>query len=269
MGDDDVIAYERNRRLHKEHMERIRNMKPVTDSKPPRSMGPSMIHLKTRPKKQQLIDDRRHMIAMENKKMMENMTKIMMAPKTEYRYVQPPSLNENERKMRVDLMNMDNRLLHERLTRVKSVIDRKELAESFRRHQEVRGHMGRKFMGGGNKKKGGSKIKDKGLHGKSMDVNSMFDSSQYTAGQATKISGVSGGESMGSALGSPIKSMAEFRKHVISKKQAESRGNFEGGDPYASNTLKPMNGASSTISFENVQTSNAFEMTHAPRQQTS
>ena len=91
MGDD-PITYERNRLMHEQHIYRIRTMRPVVDCGPPRSMGPGMIHLKTRPKKQQLIDDRRHMIAMENKKMMENMTKIMMEPKMTFRYVDPPSL---------------------------------------------------------------------------------------------------------------------------------------------------------------------------------
>jgi len=263
MGDDDVIAYERNRRLHREHTQRIRTMRPVIDTKPPRSMGPSMIHLKTRPKKQQLIDDRRHVIAMENKKMMENMTKIMMAPKMKFDYKKPPSLNENERKMKVDLVNLDNRLLHERLTKVKPVIDRKAFAESFKRHKEVGSHMRRKFMGGGgNKKKSGSKVSQKGLHGVSMDVNSMFDASSYEVNQSGTIKGLGGDSlSMGSALGSPIKSMAEFRKHVISKKQAESRGHFEDAP---SSVLKPQ-GGNSTITFENMNTDAAFTMTHEPR----
>ncbi len=259
MGDDDVIAYERNRKLHKEHMGRIRNMRPVIDTAPPRSMGPSMIHLKTRPKKQQLIDDRRHVIAMENKKMMENMTKIMMAPKMSFNYNKPPSLNENERKMKVDLVNLDNRLLHERLTRVKPVIDRKKIEDSFKRHLEVGSHMRRKFMGGGKKKKGGSMSK-KGLHGSTMNVDSMFDSQSYAANQSANLKSLGGDSlSLGSALGSPIKSMAEFRKHVISKKQAESRGHFEEGAPSG-----PAGGSGSRITFENINSSAAFEMTHNP-----
>jgi hypothetical protein len=254
---EDVIAYERNKALHRDHIKRIRNMKPVIDSKPPRSMGPSMIHLKTRPKKQQLIDDRRHMIAMENKKMMENMTKIMMAPKMKFRYVDPPSLNENERKMKVDLVNLDNRLLHERLTKVKPVIDRKAFEESFQRHLTVKHHMRKKFI---SKSKGKGKDKGKGGSGSQVNVDSMFDSKSYGANQSGTIKDLGGDSlSMGSALGSPIKSMAEFRKHVISKKQAEARGVFEEG------SLTGPGKSTGGPKFENINTAPAFEMTHNPK----
>ena len=198
---------------------------------------------------------------MENKKMMENMTKIMMAPKTTYKYTKPPSLNENERKMKVDLVNLDNRLLHDRLTKVSPVIDRKEFEESFRRHVLVREHMQRKFI----KPEGHSKGK-KGDKGGSVNVNSMFDSATYGANQSDVIQGMGGDSlSMGSALGgSPIKSMTEFRKHVIAKKAAENRVHAP-VETYTKKTGALTGGG--TISFDNLparETSVSFEMSHNP-----
>jgi hypothetical protein len=224
-----------------------------------------MIHLKTRPKKQQLIDDRRHVIAMENKKMMENMTKIMMAPKMKFDYKPPPSLNESERKMKVDLVNLDNRLLHERLTKVRPVIDRKAFDESFQRHLTVKSNMRKKMLAASPTKS--QKGKKKGLHGANMDIGSMFDSTSYAQNQGSTISGLGGdSQTMGSALGgSPIKSMAEFRKHVISKKQAEARGHLEADYSQFTNKSGVDGGGGGSITFENIQSNAAFEMTHMPR----
>ena len=64
----------RNMEQHKLHVMRIRNMQPTTDTSTPKSLG--LKHLATRPKKQQLIDDRQEDIAKENKKLMERMTKV-------------------------------------------------------------------------------------------------------------------------------------------------------------------------------------------------
>ena len=68
---DDIIAYERNRKLLKMHRDRIKKMKPSIDTTTPKSLG--LKHMYFRPKKQQLIDDRRQMIAFENRRLMEHM----------------------------------------------------------------------------------------------------------------------------------------------------------------------------------------------------
>ena len=104
---DDIIAYERNRKLHKMHRDRIKHMKPCTDTTTPKSLG--LKHMYHRPKKQQLIDDRRQMIAFENRRLMQHMTKILSEPQQKMTYKKPPSLNETERKLKVDLINLDNR----------------------------------------------------------------------------------------------------------------------------------------------------------------
>ena len=74
----DIVAVTRNMEQHKLHVMRIRNMQPSTDTSTPKSLG--LKHLATRPKKQQLIDDRQQDIAKENKKLMERMTKVSNLP---------------------------------------------------------------------------------------------------------------------------------------------------------------------------------------------
>ena len=82
---------------------------------------------------------------------------------------------------------------------------------------------------------------------------SIFDSNTYADEQRNTLDSMSGvGESL--TLGSPIKSMAEFRKHVIAKKQAENRG----GNEFAQN--RTANG--STVTFENIGPPTITEMTH-------
>ena len=79
-------------------------------------------HLATRPKKQQLIDDRRQAIARENKKLMENMAKIL----SESRINTKPnpassklrSINESQRKSQVERLNFENRLLFNRFVNI-------------------------------------------------------------------------------------------------------------------------------------------------------
>ena len=145
MGDDDIVAYERNRKLHKMHRDRIAKMKPCIDNTTPKSLG--LKHMYHRPKKQQLIDDRRQVIAFENRRLMEHMTKILSEPQQKIRYVKPPSLNETERKLKTDLINLDNRLLVDRLKKVPPVIDINKMKEDFKRHEELGKHMRRKIPG--------------------------------------------------------------------------------------------------------------------------
>lgn len=71
----DIIAVTREMEQHRLHVMRVRNMQPTLDTSTPKSLG--LKHLASRPKKQQLIDDRQQSIAKENKKLMERMTKVM------------------------------------------------------------------------------------------------------------------------------------------------------------------------------------------------
>ncbi len=69
-----AVEYERQRKLYKDHINRMKSMRPFIDTTTPKSLG--LKHLKLRPKKQQLIDDRRQLVAFDNRKLMENLTKV-------------------------------------------------------------------------------------------------------------------------------------------------------------------------------------------------
>jgi hypothetical protein len=49
---EDIIQYKRERKLYKEHLNRIHEAHPMVDSMPPSSLG--LKHLETRPKKKQV-----------------------------------------------------------------------------------------------------------------------------------------------------------------------------------------------------------------------
>jgi hypothetical protein len=75
---EDIIQYKRNLKSIKLHNDRIRSVKACIDTSAPRSLG--LPHLRTRPKKKQLIEDRNQSVAKENRKLMENMVKVMAVP---------------------------------------------------------------------------------------------------------------------------------------------------------------------------------------------
>lgn len=71
---EDIIQYKRNLKNIRRHNDRIRAVKSCIDTSTPKSLG--LPHLKTRPKKKQLIEDRHQTVAKENRKLMENMIKV-------------------------------------------------------------------------------------------------------------------------------------------------------------------------------------------------
>lgn len=233
MGDDDIVAYERNRKLHKMHRDRISKMKPCIDTTTPKSLG--LKHMYHRPKKQQLIDDRRQLIAFENRRLMEHMTKILSEPQQKMRYVKPPSLNETERKLKTDLINLDNKLLVDRLKKVPPVIDVVKMKEDFKRHQELAKHMRRKIPGQDISPDHKSKSKNKSTYEGSLDggVSQLGMSSASYYGEQGPMLTPSG-------LG--IESISEFRRQIINKKSGggvkkldglKQKGTVNGGNSMA------------------------------------
>lgn len=51
---EDIIQYKRDRKLYKEHLQRIHAAHSMVDTTPPSSLG--LKHLETRPKKKQVIE---------------------------------------------------------------------------------------------------------------------------------------------------------------------------------------------------------------------
>ena len=70
----DLVNFKREHDHHVQHVDRVRSIRHVINTATPKSLG--LKHLASRPKKQQLIDDRQQQIAKENRKLMERMTTV-------------------------------------------------------------------------------------------------------------------------------------------------------------------------------------------------
>ena len=230
----EIVKHKRDIKTYQEHRERLDNILACTDTSTPSSLG--MKHLATRPKKQQLIEDRHQMEAKENKQLMERMTKLMVSKRAQPKYERHPSIHETGRKMEADRVNMENKLLLHRLKVVNPVLDRKKMKHDWDRHLKIGANMRRKKM------PPVAEVLGQGSKMKSKTVGSGFDSASY-------ISQLEGSVGEGSAAsgGSPIKTMAEFRKHVIStKKMAASQANLNQG----------------SLTGKSSMSSGGFEMSH-------
>ena len=71
----ELIRFKKEKQLYEEHRQRVNSMSPVTHTRmPPETL--TLTHLASRAKKAQLGEDRKMTIATENRKLMENMTKV-------------------------------------------------------------------------------------------------------------------------------------------------------------------------------------------------
>jgi hypothetical protein len=149
-------------------------------------------------------------------------------------YIRPNSLNELERKRNVDKLNFENKLMSERLKKVPPVISKSLLEEDFEKHLKAEANLRRRQM----KPMG----LPKDMHCASS--NSVFDATTYSA-QSNYILGDEHGSN------SPIKSMTEFRKHVISSKK----------NTHNRSTLDKVKSSSQFVN----EMSHKFELGHLPR----
>ena len=167
----------------------------------------------------------------------------MQQPKPKYDYERPPSLNEVERKLTIDRLNMENQLLFNRLKKVPPVIDKDKFKEDFDRHIEVGSHMRRKPMRSPGKKvkhPSSSSLFENSLSENFNNMSTTFDSSTYMSQQQSIL--LQSGGNM--ARNSPIRSMSEFRQQVISKNRMSQ-------DKLSTNKINSstMNGSGSYISL--------------------
>lgn len=222
------VKHKREMLNFQEHLERVRNIVHCTDTSTPHSLG--LKHLATRPKKQQLIEDRHQEIAKENKKLMERMTKIMASHRPQQKHERLPSVNETGRKLETERVNFENNLLLTRLKTVAPVLNRQKMEKDYARHLHIAANMRRKqlpsFPVGGDH--GG---KERGKEA-SKTAGSTFDGGSYIAQSSYGME-----DEDGAGGGSPIKTMAEFRKHVISTKKLANR-EFDSGAPPSSQPSK-------------------------------
>lgn len=229
----EIVKHKRDIKTFQEHRERLQKISACTDTSTPSSLG--MKHLATRPKKQQLIEDRHQTVAKENKQLMERMTKLMVTKREQPKYERHPSIHETGRKMEADRVNMENKLLLHRLKVVNPVLDRKKMKHDWDRHLKIGANMRKKKMPPVDEVLRGM---SKHEGSKSKTVGSGFDSRSY-------ISQLEGSVGEGSAAsgGSPIKTMAEFRKHVISTKKMDA------SKAHLNSNLSQNSGASASYSL--------------------
>ena len=165
------------------------------------------------------------------------------------KYVKPVSLNELERRLAVDKVNFENSLMLHRIKNTPPVISKAQFEEDFKRHEEAEKVLRRRQMAPP------SPPKDP----KSLKIgSSLFDEANYTA-QHENISGPSATD-LGLSS-SPIKSMTEFRKHVISSKRMKQTNSAE------SLTSEERNiGETNMSSMPDYNNSNAiFQLSHNPK----
>jgi hypothetical protein len=180
---------------------------------------------------------------------MEHMTKILSEPQQKIRYIKPPSLNETERKLKTDLINLDNKLLVERLKKVPPVIDIHKMTHDFERHLKLGAHMRKKFPGQTHK---ASPAKSKAIAEDSLDGGISI----LGMGSSSQIFGDQGPALNNSGMG--IDSISEFRRQVIHRKSGGGVTKLE-----KISTIKQNNGINSGNSGGSVES--VYEMTHDPQ----
>jgi len=164
------------------------------------------------------------------------------------KYVKPTSLNELERKLQTDKLNFENSLILNRIKHTPPVISTAAFEEDFKRHLKAESVLRRRQMKPISSPKQGQN-----------STSSLFDNTTYSAQLMSADSGP--GSDLGLGATSPIKTMSEFRKHVISSKRMyQSKSNT------SSNSSDQRNiGEMNMSSLPDYNNSDAiFEMRHAP-----
>lgn len=246
---DDIIQYKRNLMSMKQHNDRVRKTKSCIDMSTPESLG--LKHLKTRAKKKQLNEDRNQHVATENRKLMENMIKIMSDPRKQKPHVFLDSLNERERAFYVENVNRGNEVLFDRLQATQPVLTRKKMEEDFNHHLKFLGYMQRK-----------SRFRLPKITAKT-EKSETFDSGMYAS---MKSAGTPMDDpNFGTGLtGSPIQSMADFRKNVLSQKRAPNLNNPRPALEAKTVTRSTSQTGGSEVTRDGIR----FEMTHEPKSST-
>ncbi len=98
----------------------------------PHSLG--LKHLASRPKKQQLIEDRLTLTANENAMMMERISNIVSNFKEEEKHPKMAGRNEAFRRREIERINAENRHIVDRLQTVPAIFNAKKLELEFQNH---------------------------------------------------------------------------------------------------------------------------------------
>jgi hypothetical protein len=258
----DIVNFKREQQYHQQHIERVRGIKHVINTATPSSLG--LKHLATRPKKQQLLDDRQQAIAQENRKLMERMTTILSGGKSKTNKPMTRSLNEKSRRQQVDKLNLENSLLVDRLKSVPSVLDVNKLEEDFQRHVKIGSQLRRRQMQPSpiTQTPHSPPVKPRKNDGSTFDAdlymaqhtgsvalgrgNQVKHNNLVTSGENVLLGPYD--ESNLTGNGAPISTMQDFRREVISKKVLSQHQDF----PQTTAKRKP-------------QKSQEYEFSHDPQ----
>lgn len=169
------------------------------------------------------------------------------------------SLNERERRDQIEKINRENRIMLQRLQKVTPVLNKKKLDEDFEVHKKIASTLKKKRYGVATLKESPSKSAPAGTGG---GGGSTFDADSY-------MSLFGGGHDSlydSTTLKSPVHSMSEFRKQIISTKRMGS--NSRESLPPLTQTHSYSQPNLQTHSYLNSQGTQKkeikFEMTHEP-----
>lgn len=136
---------------------------------------------------------------------------IMTANNPQQKHVHGSSLNERERKLHVQKINKTNELMLERLSSIRPILNVKKFDDDFERHKKIGGYLKKKRYGPATLKPLSTQPKF------GASANSTFDAESYISHFGPE-----------SDKQSPITSMAEFRKAVISSKRMSGGQHLSG-----------------------------------------
>lgn len=186
----------------------------------------------------------------------------MTADNPQQKHVHGSSLNERERKLHFQKINKTNEQMLSRLNGVKPILNVKKFADDFERHKKIGGYLKKKRYGPATLKPLSTQPKF------GASASSTFDAESYISHFGPE-----------SEKQSPITSMAEFRKAVISSKRmgaSSSSSGYGGGSPGSTGGKRAGEGtmrSSSQGGFQPARQGQGqgssgreirFEMTHEP-----
>lgn len=153
------------------------------------------------------------------------------------------SLNRRERKGEVERINKENRIMLERLQHVSPVLNAKKFEDDFELHKRMTSYLKKKRYGVATLKDSPKSKSAPAGKGSTFDADSYM--SLFGGGNDSFYDSTT--------LKSPVHSMAEFRKQIISSKRM--------GGSDSRSTLPPLN---QTQSNPNIKKEIRFELTHEP-----
>lgn len=172
----------------------------------------------------------------------------MSDPRKQKPHVFLDSLNERERAFYVEKVNKGNEVLFERLKATKPVLTRQKMEEDFNHHQKFLGYMQRK-----------SRFKLPKLS--PTKKSELFDSGTYASTNAPSTA--PDDPNFGTGLtGSPIQSMADFRRNVLSQKRAP---NLHAPRPTTTDLKEVTRMQSQGSDVKSAKDGIRFELTHEPK----